>query len=177
MDGEIRSFISIDIPEEVRKEISGIQEKLPEFVGKKTELENLHLTLKFLGGIDDDKLKKVREKLKEISFNKFNVEIDLIGIFSETFIRIIWLHLTDCDKLQKEIDNALIGLFDKEKRFMSHLTIARVKYIENKKEFLKKLDKIKIPKISFAVDNFKLKKSTLIPKGPIYDDIEIYTAR
>ena len=47
----MRVFISINISEEIRKEIKKIQDFLPEFFGKKTELENLHLTLKFLGNI------------------------------------------------------------------------------------------------------------------------------
>ena len=49
----MRCFISIDIPKEIRDKIKKIQEQLPEFVGKKTEQENLHLTLKFLGEVDE----------------------------------------------------------------------------------------------------------------------------
>ncbi len=45
----MRCFISIDLPEKIIQEIKKIQEELPEFIGKKTETENLHLTLKFLG--------------------------------------------------------------------------------------------------------------------------------
>ena len=40
----MRVFIAIDLPGNVRKEIKKIQEKLPEFKGKLTEEENLHLT-------------------------------------------------------------------------------------------------------------------------------------
>ncbi len=65
-------FISINIPEEISKEISKIQNELPNFMGKKTELENLHLTLKFLGEIDEKKVEEVRKKLNEVKFRKFN---------------------------------------------------------------------------------------------------------
>lgn len=167
----MRTFISIDMPEEVKKEIKKIQDKLPEFIGKKTELENLHLTLKFLGEIDEEKVGKVKEKLREIQSKKFVSEIDSIGVFSEKFIRIIWLHITNCDDIQKEIDEKLSLVFEKEKRFMSHLTIARVKKINNRNEFLKNLNEIRIPKIKFRVENFKLKKSILTEHGPIYKDI------
>ena len=170
----MRIFISIDIPEEVRKEIEKIQDKLPEFYGKKTESENLHLTLKFLGEIDEEKIKKVKEKLKEIEFNKFETKIDSIGVFSEKFIRIIWLHMTNCDELQKKIDESLKDLFSEEDRFMSHLTIARVKSIKDKKEFLEDLEKIEIPEINFNVENFRLKESVLVKEGPRYKMIEEY---
>ena len=170
----MRCFISIDMPEKVREGIREIQENLPNFIGKKTELENLHLTLKFLGEIDEKKLEEVKKKLKEINSKKFETEIDSIGVFSEKFIKIVWLHLTGCEELQKEIDEKLKDLFDKEKRFMSHLTIARVKNIKDKRKFLEGLKEIKIPKIKFAVDNFRLKESVLRRKGPKYEILAEY---
>ena len=170
----MRAFISVDMPEEVKEEIGRIQNKLPKFFGKKTELENLHLTLKFLGEIDEKRVEEVKKKLKEIRFEGFDAEIKEIGVFSERFIRIIWLYLNNCEKLQKEVDEKLKNLFEPEKRFMSHLTIARVKKIENKYKFLKELKELKIPKIKFKVENFKLKKSTLIEYGPIYETLEEY---
>lgn len=170
----MRTFISVDLPEEIRKEVKKIQDNLPEFNGKKAELENLHLTLKFLGEISDDKVEEVKEKLRKIQIEKFPATIDRIGVFSDKFVKIIWLHIDGFEKLQKEIDNKLKGLFPSEKRFMSHLTIARVKSIKDKKEFLVKLKRIKIPKMKFIIDNFKLKKSTLTSEAPIYEDIEIY---
>ena len=170
----MRTFISIDIPEEIKKEIKKIQSQLPEFFGKKTETENLHLTLKFLGEIGEEELEKVKEKLREIKFNQFETEIDSMSVFSEKFIRIIWLHLSNGDELQKEIDEKLKDLFEKEKRFMNHLTIARVKNVKDKKIFLGKLNEIKIPKMKFVVDSFRLKKSVLEKQGPKYEIIEEY---
>ena len=157
----MRTFIAIDLPENIREEIRKIQEKLPEFKGKLTEKENLHLTLKFLGEVDEEKIRLLKDKLKEIKFKKFEAEIDSLGVFSEKFVRIVWLHLTNCEKLQEKIDKKLEDIFQKEERFMSHLTIARVKNIKNKKEFLEKLGKIKINRIKFLVNSFKLKKSVL----------------
>ncbi len=165
----MRTFLAIDIPEDIKEKIISIQNKLPEFEGKKTERENLHLTLKFLGEIDEDKLNLIREKLRKIKFSSFETEIDSIGFFSE---RIIWLHVKNCDELQKQIDSAIQNLFEKEKRFMGHLTIARIKRIRDKKNFIKKINEIKIPKIKFYVDSFSLKKSTLTEEKPIYEDVE-----
>lgn len=170
----MRVFISIDIPEEIKSEILKIQDKLPEFYGKKTEPENLHLTLKFLGEIDDKKVEEIKERLKEIKYNSFESEIDSIGVFSPGFIKIIWLHLTNCGDLQKKIDYSLKDLFKPEKRFMSHLTIARVKKVSNKKLFLEKLKKIRIPEWIFKVDSFYLMESKLSEKGPKYSVIEKY---
>jgi len=169
----MRTFISIDISEKIKKEILKIQEKLPEFAGKKTEFDNLHLTLKFLGEMTEGKIEVIKEKLKEIKLKNFETKINSIGVFSEDFIKIVWLHLTNCEELQKEIDEKLKDIFDKEERFMSHLTIARVKKIHDQKRFLQELKKIKIPEINFIVKKFNLKKSVLTSDGPVYEDLEV----
>lgn len=170
----MRVFISIDLPEKIVSGIKKIQDILPEFKGKKTETENLHLTLKFLGEVDEARLEEIKKKLKEIKFLKFEAEIKEAGVFSENFIRIVWIEISNCSSLQKEVDKALEGLFEREKRFMGHLTIARVKNVEDKKIFLEQLKKIKLPKLKFKVGEFKLKSSVLTEKGPIYSDIENY---
>ena len=101
-----------------------------------------------------------------------------MGIFpSESYIRVIWVGLKP-EKcildLQKDIDEKLKKLFKKEKNFKSHLTLARVKYIDDKKSFINKLKNIKIDDKKINIDNFKLIKSTLTGKGPIYEDICIF---
>jgi 2'-5' RNA ligase len=167
----MRTFISIDLPEKIKKEIVKIQERLPEFKGKLTEFENLHLTLKFLGETDEKKLEEIKRRLKKIKLNSFEAEINSVGVFSD---RIVWLGIKNCNELQKEIDKNLNGLFEKEKRFMGHLTIARIKEIKDKKKFLNQLNKIKMTPMEFLVNDFNIKKSILTEKGPVYDIVENY---
>jgi 2'-5' RNA ligase len=169
-----RCFISIDLPRLIQKELKKIQDLLPGFTGKKTEPENLHLTLKFLGEIDEEKIIEIKRRLKDVKFKAFECNINEIGVFSEKYVRIVWVHLSNCLKLQKAVDDKLEGLFEKEHRFMSHVTIARVKSIKNKNYFLGELKKVKIPLLKFKVNSFKLKKSTLTPEGPIYEILEEY---
>ena len=170
----MRVFVAIDIPKQTQKEIKKIQGKIPEFKGKFTEAENLHLTLKFLGNIDEEKIDEIKIRLRNVKLKSFETEINKIGVFSPSFIKIVWIHLTNFEALQKIVDEKLSSLFPKEKRFMSHLTIARVKSVENKKEFLEELERIKFPEIKFKVKDFRLKKSTLSRKGPVYEDLEEY---
>ncbi len=167
----MRTFIAIEIPENIKREIIKIQKQLPEFNGKLTEKENLHLTLKFLGEVNEKKLLEVRKMLKKIKIDSFETEIKDIGMFSD---RIVWLRMKNCNELQKEIDEKLGDLFEKEKRFMGHLTIARIKEIGSRKKFLEKIRKIKIPEMNFFVKSFNLKRSKLGRPGPIYENIEIY---
>ncbi len=167
----IRCFVAIDLPENVKDEIINIQNQLPAFKGKLTEKENLHMTLKFLAEIDEEKVEEAKKALKKIKFSKFRAKLGGIGVFSEDFVKIVWIKLENCDDLHNEVDNALSKLFKKEERFMSHLTIARVKYIKDKQKFLESLKNIKINPLEFEVTKISLKESTLTEKGHVYSDL------
>jgi len=172
-----RCFISLNLPENAVEEIVQIQKQLEKenlFVGKFTEPENLHLTLKFLGEIDREKIEEVKKKLEKIKFKSFEAELKNCGFFDNQKYGVVWVHLANCEKLQKEIDDALIGLFEPEKRFMGHITIARVKKVHDKNKLITFLNKIKTKNIKFNVGGFYLMESKLSKKGPIYSIIEKY---
>lgn len=175
-----RCFIALDLPREVINRIKEIQETIKKknfFYGKFTEPENLHLTLKFLGEISEQEIGEVKKRLQKINLKEFEASLGELGVFSKEFIRIIWVKLQGEGlwKLQEEIDNILGGLFVSEKRFMGHITLARVKKIINKQELIDYLKNIKIKNLRFKVDRFFLKKSELFSEGPVYNDIEKYT--
>src|SRR3989338_2580725 len=160
----MRVFIALELPLEIIEEIKKIQKliwKKTLFSGKLTESENLHLTLKFLG---------------EIKLNSFEAFVGEVGVFSRKFIKIIWIKLNGKGvfSLQKEIDEKLKDLFKPEERFMSHITIARVKYVNDKKGLLNYLKSVKPEAKKFKIEKFFLKKSELKPEGPVYEDLEEY---
>ena len=176
-----RAFIAIDFSEidEVVKEVARVQDETEKikFTGKLTELENLHLTLKFLGEIDNNKLEEVKKRLTEIKFKEMNLKLGEAGSFGfRGNHKIVWIKIEGEEiwELQKKIDSALEGLFKKEERFMSHLTIARVKYAENPEDFIRRVKKLGVKEIKFKIKEFKLKKSELKPLGPVYSDFEVY---
>lgn len=170
-----RCFVCITFPREVSSIIIRIQKELEgSFIGKFTEEKNLHLTLKFLGEIDNETIEKVRERLRGISFDEFNAELGELGVFSKKFIRIVWIKILGekLISLQREIDEKLSDIFEKEYRFMGHLTIARVKKIDNKRLFLDKIKKIKPANKKFKIKKFYLNESITTPEGPIYKVME-----
>lgn len=176
-----RAFIAIEFPSEVVKEVARVQELVGKvkFTGKMTELENLHLTLKFLGELDSRDIEWAREKLKEIKFERMKLKPGKLGVFSiHGDPRIVWVKLEGKGiyELQGKIDDALKEKFAVEERFMGHLTIARIKYVKDKKGFLERLNSIKVKPIEFECSEFKLKKSELEKMGPVYRDFEVYSA-
>lgn len=177
----MRCFIAIDLPEEVKNELKRLQSEIRSSTAsdlKASFTKDQHLTLKFLGEITPQKAELAKKSLGTCSAKKFTVALDKIGVFpGESYIRVVWVGISPEDevmKLQKEIDEALQKEFKKEKQFKPHLTLARVKYVVDKKRFLQQLRQIKVKKIKFAVNGFKLIRSTLTGKGPVYDELQIY---
>lgn len=76
-------------------------------------------------------------------------------------------------KLKEDIDDALISLFDREKRFEPHITLGRVKTVKNRNKF-SEFFSLKIEG-DFSVNSFKLIKSELTDNGAIYELLEEYS--
>ena len=172
----MRLFIAIDF-----NELSGYFSALQKLLPKNARLsltKDFHLTLKFLGEVQPDNVESISNNLRGINFHQFSVFLDSIGIFpTENYIRVVWVGLKPEEKvleLQKNIDEFLEKIFKKEKDFKSHITLARVKYPEDKKQFLEQLKKIKIENKKIEIKDFRLVKSTLNPKGPVYEDFEAF---
>ena len=179
MDEKIRVFICINFSDEIVKEVARVQEVLGtrKFTGKLTELENLHLTLKFLGGVDSGKLDEVKKRLGKIKVEEFEARLGGAGIFNYgKKPRIVWIKVLGegVMELQGEVDRAFEGLFEKEERFMSHLTVARVKYVADKKGFVNYVRGISVKKLRWKVGGFKLMSSELERMGPRYETIKTF---
>ncbi|MEM4153044.1 MAG: RNA 2',3'-cyclic phosphodiesterase [Candidatus Pacearchaeota archaeon] len=173
----MRCFLAIELPEKAKEELLKIQKELPEAKMKFVEPENLHLTLKFFGELTDFQVSKVKETLKQIKFEKFKANLGNIGVFpSLSFVRVVWVSLEPSKKVKELHDLIDVTLrkekFSQDKAFESHITLARVKFVRNKEEFVKKLKEIKVKPIEFQIDKFYLKKSTLTKQGPIYETIK-----
>ena len=176
----VRCFIAFELSREAIDYIEDVQELVRKknfFYGKFTELENLHLTLKFLGEIAEEKIEDIKKKLSEIKMKDFEVSLGETGVFINKYNSLLWLKLNGKGiwDLQEEIDRKLETLgFAREERFMSHITIARMKKIPNKQLFLEYVKNMKIKKISFNIKDFALKKSELKREGPSYGDLGRY---
>ena len=171
----MRCFLAIELGKEAKEELAKIQKQLPEAKMKLVENENLHLTLKFLGEISDSQANHVKEALRHIKFEKINAKLGNAGVFSPSFIRVVWVALEPSSKI-KELHAKIDEILEKEKfrkdsQFESHVTLARVKTVKNRDNFVKDIEKIKARPVNFEIESFILKKSTLTGKGPVYEDI------
>ena len=114
------------------------------------------------------------------NYSSFDLNIKKCGCFpNKNVIKVLWLGLEEgspIKSLQKDLDNEFEKLgFKKERNFISHLTIGRVKSPKNKKEIRNTIEKSEDIEIGqMTVSKICLKKSTLTPQGPVYEDIKVF---
>ena len=141
--------------------------------------EGNHLTLKFLGDVDETLVPKIQEALRSVRFEKIDVRLDGLGVFpNKNFIRVVWVGLKPEDKileLKKRIDEALLRYFPEDKDFKVHVTIGRVKNPSVKDLVLEKL-KERVEPENVVIDCFKLYRSELGKSGPVYTVLEEYAS-
>jgi 2'-5' RNA ligase len=176
----MRTFIAIELPENVKKEIFRVSKKIRDsglVSGNFVSKDNLHLTLRFLGDkMSEEKIEQVKRNFSDIILPKFKASTGKIGFFpSERYVRVIWIGLEadEISRLKGIIENKIqeLGLNKETREFNSHITFARIKSVKDKEKFLKLVSELDIKKMSFEVDKISLIKSELTRDGPIYKKI------
>lgn len=181
---QLRTFLAIDVDEDLKAKMYRIIKEFKKIDAniKYVDLENLHLTLKFFGEIDSEGIDLLSSKIESVvsNFGEFTIKIKGCGAFPNTNrIKVIWFGIDDDElirQLHDELDEEFVKLgLDKDKRFSSHLTIGRMRNAKGKnkvKSTIEEFENVEIGQMS--VDRIILKKSTLTPQGPIYEDLRIF---
>lgn len=182
-----RSFIAIELPEELRLELKRLQASLK--TGGQSEVKwvdpySIHLTLKFLGGITlsqvDDVLLAMEEAAAGIP--PFQLEVKALGAFPNLRrVQVVWVGLGgEIDKLSqlaRQLEDNLADLsFPRESRpFTAHLTLARVRERASpaEREALGKTVTATSLDVDYVihVKEISLMKSQLTREGAIYSRI------
>lgn len=180
----IRSFLAIDLAEDLKPKIADVQRQF-----KKTDAnikyvpsQNMHFTLKFFGNIDEDMVEEISEAVEKVikSYSSFDLSIGGCGSFpNQNTIKVLWIGIdrnSAIADLQKDMDREFKKLgFKKERNYISHLTIGRPRNGKNKNQIKDTINSLKDLKIgTMTVSKISLKKSTLTPQGPIYEDIRVF---
>jgi RNA 2',3'-cyclic 3'-phosphodiesterase len=179
-DGLVRSFIAVEIPEAIRNQLAGFQSKLKRSDAdiKWVRPASMHLTLRFLGGLNQAELEQAAEAVSRTAklFKPFIVEVKGFGTFPERGRpRVVWSGISQGGDRLKEIFGKLElelvdrGLGEADKPFSPHLTLGRTRSGKNINMLVEYLSK-KTPKSfgSFEVRDICLFRSQLRREGAIY---------
>ncbi len=149
---------------------------------KPVELENIHLTLRFFGEIDENDVKEIKNVLESSlrGFKVFNMKLAGMGAFpSPGSPRVIWIGVSEGANEVKSLVNKLIpklnkiGTHRENRPFSPHITICRVKRYNSALKGLIERYKSEIFG-TIEVSEIRLKKSKLTPSGPIYTTLFSY---
>jgi 2''-5'' RNA ligase len=179
----MRCFIAVDIEDDnVRNKLFNVAKNFDMNGVKIVEYENLHITLKFLGEINEKIVEEVIEALSRIYFKKFKVHIAELGAFpSLKNPRVIWAGIkegfSELVQLYNLIENELLnsGLRFPKEDFHPHVTLLRIKDNKVVNQVMIRFNQFFNEDFgNFLVTHFSLKSSQLTPKGPIYSNVKIF---
>lgn len=176
-DQKVRVFVAIELPEQLKKYLAEVVSVLAtsRVDAKWVNAENLHITLSFLGDVDDDRLPEISAVLEKLSKhqNSFSVNVSGFQFFPPRGVpRILFVETDQQERLKwlaEELQGELEKLgYAKEGRFRSHITLARFRAGRNIGKLMQLLEQVKLSG-SFSVAALTFYKSTLTASGPIYE--------
>jgi 2'-5' RNA ligase len=183
----MRTFIAIELPQEIKDKLAELQALLKQAGAdvKWVNPKNIHITLKFLGEIDEDISAKIAGIIEDTAkkIQQFPISLSSLGAFPKIeSARVIWIGIDKGDKetgrLAKELEERIekLGIPKEERPFSSHITIGRVRGMLNKDKLAKALKELEAyfsgKNIEFKVTKITLFKSTLGSSGPAYEALK-----
>lgn len=175
----IRTFVCIEIPDSIKARIAELQDSLRPIKTSVswTKPSNIHLTLKFLGGVSASRIERVGKAVERaaVGISPFEVEVSGAGCFpSPRSPRVLWVGLSripdELRKLYASLEEELeqIG-FEREKRRLSpHLTIGRIREPRNAQLIAEGLTEAGFDHEAFVATEVTVMRSDLKPTGSIY---------
>jgi len=184
----MRLFLAIELEEELKNELLQVQTILAKFVGSGLRLlpsENLHLTLKFIGELDEAFLGEAKELSSDTieNFHPFSISLDEVAAFPPRGpLRVCWVGLKASNSTLLDLAKSLNSAFEvldieAEKRdFQAHVSIARLSKDSDVSEKIRKiLASLKVKPLSQEVKKISLFSSTLHSSGSVYELVEHFS--
>jgi 2'-5' RNA ligase len=181
----IRTFLALDPPEEILREIGRVQNRLQRVVHgdlRWVRPEAIHLTLKFFGDIPESAVADIAAVVEKAAVREvpFSFAIGGAGVFpDQRRPRVLWLGMSgDVPRLlsfQQGLEGELgmVGFPGEERPFRPHLTLARIKSSRDLAGLEKALEKGEgYAAGEFTAPGIGLIRSELTPRGAIYTKLK-----
>ena len=173
----LRLFVGIALPPELKLQLSLLAAGLPG--AKWVDPGNYHLTVRFIGEVDEGQAADIDDALIQIRAPRFDVTLATIGHFG---LRMLWVGIERNPALQhlhEKVESVLnrLGFAPEERRYTPHVTLARLKGTHESKLQAYLSEHALFRAAPFAVERFSLIASYLTKSGAIYEDQADYELR
>lgn len=167
----IRLFAAIEIPEQVRLRLALVQGGVPG--ARWLPIENLHLTLRFIGEVDEVVASDIDSVLSGLRARSFDLTLKGAGEFGGREGRAVWIGVAPCEgllHLAAKIESALqrMGLDAETRKYTPHVTLARLKDAPQSKVQALVAAHSLFDSGSFRVNSFGLFSSHQSSRGSLY---------
>jgi RNA 2',3'-cyclic 3'-phosphodiesterase len=166
----LRLFVGIDLPPQHKLQLSLMASGLPG--AKWVDAGNYHVTLRFIGEVDEGEAADIDSALAQIRAPRFDVTLATVGHFG---LRMLWVGIERNPALQhlhEKIESVLnrLGYAPEERRYTPHVTLARLKGTTEGKLQTYLSEHALFRAAAFPVERFSLIASYLTKSGAIYED-------
>ena len=179
---QLRLFVAVNFPDNIKKNLGSIIRELRRLPSdaKWVEEENLHLTVRFLGNVAEDRVPAIVNALSRsvAGIVPFRLEPDGVGVFpSVKRPRVLWAGLSGetavLARLHRQVSGELgrLGFKPENRKFLPHFTLARVRSPLRFSDVMEKAEKLVQQHGKFGpakIASIELMLSELSPKGPKY---------
>jgi 2'-5' RNA ligase len=170
-----RTFIAVDISEEARaavaEYIEGLRREFPQIRARWLPPENLHITIGFVGSVDEIGLLAIEQRVRAVAkqFGPFDARLEGTGHFANRKIRADALWIGVHSVPENMFSDLAAGLGDDgERKFVPHLTIARLKDPRQGKELVDAHLSASFGPVAFSIDHLTIYESILGAAGSTY---------
>ena len=180
----MRAFIGIDFPSELKKEIFTVQQTIKGYAqkGRWKDIDNFHLTLKFLGEINLAQQASIDAAMEILcaKVKPFSLAVKGLGTFNnKEKIKVLWLgidgDLVELNSVHREIDISLapIGFLEETRKYNPHITIGQdLLFAGNFDQIKETIGEIELGETNFS--NLYLFKSEHVQNRLTYTKVREY---
>jgi 2'-5' RNA ligase len=176
----MRLFIALPLGRDAENCLGGVIDDLKPYADavKWAAPHNIHLTVRFLGDTEEQRVPSIQQLLDKVASEQSKVETSIgrLGAFPNLRRpRVLWAGIDGnvemLEKLARQIELGVRELrFEEESRgFKAHLTLGRIRKLQVLERLVARMESFTMEPFPLTLDRIVLFKSTLTPKGPIYE--------
>ncbi len=165
-----RLFFALYPPQRTRDQVRHLLKQIHSAQLRKVAPSNFHLTLSFLGMVEEEQISCLCDAARKVSFNSFELSLDQLGSFTRA--RVLWIGPSTIPErlvsLQQELELRLsdCGYRPEQRSYHPHMTLAR--------KFKGPIPELGIRPVPWRVDGFQLMVSESTPSGVRYMPLAVF---